>query len=49
MCNAEQNHQGLCNRLLGQSLAVPANDVSGAVKRRERLGGLLSFYHREAA
>jgi hypothetical protein len=31
------------------ALAAPANDVNGVVRRRERLGGLLSFYHREAA
>ena len=47
--NLERNHQGVGNRLLGPALAAPANDVGGAVRRRERLGGLLSFYHRGAA
>jgi transposase InsO family protein len=49
--NLERNHQGVGNRLLGPALAAPANDVvgGGGVRRRERLGGLLSFYHREAA
>jgi transposase InsO family protein len=42
----ERNHQGLDNELIVP--AVAANGV-GKVSRRERLGGLLSFYHREAA
>ena len=43
----ERNHQGLDNQLL-QRPPPPAR--SGAdVQRRERLGGLLSFYYREAA
>jgi hypothetical protein len=45
--HCERNHQGLGNQLLIPSgvmgeLAVP-------VKRRERLGGMLSYYHREVA
>jgi putative transposase len=47
--NLERNHQGLGNRLIGAACAAPANDVRGAVRRRERLGGLLSFYHRGVA
>ncbi len=43
----ERNHQGLENRLI-TPLAAAAND-SAPVARRERLGGLLSFYHRQAA
>jgi putative transposase len=46
--NLERNHQGIGNRLIGAAIA-PTNDVGGVVQRRERLGGLLSFYHREAA
>jgi hypothetical protein len=44
--HTERNHQGLGNKLI-----VPANDVAahGKVQRRTRLGGLLSYYHREAA
>jgi transposase InsO family protein len=45
--NAERNHQGLGNRLLeppGRSSA--ANET---VYRRERLGGMLNFYYRDAA
>jgi hypothetical protein len=47
--NLEPNHQGVGNWLLGAGCAAPANDVNGGVKRRERLGGLLSFYYRGAA
>jgi transposase InsO family protein len=42
----ERNHQGLENRLLRPLSAVRA---SATVKRRERLGGMLSYYHCEAA
>ena len=43
----ERNHQGLGNQLI-----VPESGMEhqrGWVVRRERLGGLLSYYHREAA
>jgi transposase InsO family protein len=42
----ERNHQGLDNALI-----VPGKAMDGTrtVVRRDRLGGLLSFYHREAA
>jgi hypothetical protein len=43
----ERNHQGLQNRLLKR--ADRPIHRGGRVQRRERLGGLLSFYHREAA
>jgi transposase InsO family protein len=42
----ERNHQGLENRLIEAPL--PAN-TNGRIVRRERLGGLLSFYRRAAA
>ena len=42
----ERNHQGLGNALIESPGA--AND-NGRVRRRQRLGGLLSYYHREAA
>ncbi|MBI3843546.1 MAG: transposase [Planctomycetes bacterium] len=42
--NGERNHQGVGNRLL-----TPARRGSGSVVSRERLGGLLNFYHRRAA
>jgi transposase InsO family protein len=47
----ERNHQGLDNRLL-TAVAAPANENAGPaapVARRERLGGILSYYHRPAA
>ena len=45
--HGERNHQGLGNRLL-----QPAADIEkrhDAIKRRQRLGGMLSYYHRPAA
>jgi transposase InsO family protein len=42
----ERNHQGLDNRLL-TPVAAPANenvDPAAAIARRERLGGILSYY-----
>jgi transposase InsO family protein len=43
----ERNHQGLGNDLIEG--APSAANTNGRVRRRERLGGLLNFYHREAA
>jgi transposase InsO family protein len=43
----ERNHQGLDNELIAREEAVGGQ--TGHVVRRERLGGLLSYYHREAA
>jgi putative transposase len=43
----ERNHQGLDNQLIARDGAVGCQ--TGHVVRRERLGGLLSYYHREAA
>jgi transposase InsO family protein len=43
----ERNHQGLDNRLIAPERTVGCQ--TGHVVRRERLGGLLSYYHREAA
>ncbi len=45
----ERHHQGLDNQLItAPPVAAQANDSSPVV-RRERLGGLLNFYHRRAA
>ncbi|OOO01118.1 MAG: hypothetical protein USCGTAYLOR_02678 [Chromatiales bacterium USCg_Taylor] len=44
---AERNHQGLDNRLIRPSTVVWL--PQGPVRRRERLGGMLSYYQREAA
>ncbi len=44
--HSERNHQGLGNELLER--APPAN-ADGEIHRRKRIGGLLSYYYREAA
>jgi putative transposase len=46
----ERHHQGLDNQLITPPplAPTPANDNSPVV-RRERLGGLLNYYHRRAA
>jgi transposase InsO family protein len=43
----ERNHQGLENRLIAPAAGVGETD--GVVQCRERLGGLLRYYHRRAA
>ena len=45
--HAERNHQGLDNRLVERAPA-PVNPVA-TIHRRDRIGGLLNYYHREAA
>ena len=42
----ERNHQGLDNRLITPPTKTPA--TNGPVRRRERIGGLLNYYYREA-
>ena len=43
----ERNHQGLGNRLIIQEPLVA--DSGAVVERRSRLGGMLNYYHRQAA
>jgi putative transposase len=44
--HGERNHQGLDNELID----LPARQrADGPVRRRERVGGLLSYYYRAAA
>jgi len=44
---SERNHQGLANELL---TPLPANsNTGGSIQCRERLGGILNYYYREAA
>jgi putative transposase len=43
----ERNHQGLGNRLIKPEADHLAN--TGAIQRRERLGGMLKYYYRAAA
>jgi len=45
--HGERNHRGLENALIAGNPEDAAG--AGAVVRRERLGGLLNFYCREAA
>jgi transposase InsO family protein len=45
--HAERNHQGLDNQLIAREGEVGGQ--TGPVVRRKRLGGLLSYYYREAA
>ena len=43
----ERNHQGL-----GNNIIIPGEEVGrreGSISRRERLGGMLSYYYRDAA
>jgi hypothetical protein len=44
----ERNHQGLDNRLI-EPVTANTNSGEGVVRRRERVGGLLSYYYRDAA
>ena len=45
--HAERNHQGLGNQLIARE--PDGAWASGPVHRRKRLGGMLSYYYREAA
>ena len=45
--SSERNHQGVGNRLLEPRAAVRSTDER--IQCRERLGGMLNFYYREAA
>ena len=45
--HGERNHQGLDNGLIEADDCVGSRH--GGVRCRERLGGLLNYYHREAA
>jgi hypothetical protein len=45
--HAERNHQGLDNWLIDPKVDVGGSD--GDVRCRERLGGMLRYYYRQAA
>ena len=45
--HGERNHHGLGNKLIDSEKGVGA--VAGKIECRERLGGLLKYYHRRAA
>jgi transposase InsO family protein len=44
--HVERNHQGLANELIDGEPAMKAS--RGGIRRRQRLGGLLSYYCRAA-
>jgi hypothetical protein len=43
----EHNHQGLANRIINPEPCC--DNKTGAVERRQRLGGRLNYYYRAAA
>ena len=45
--HGERNHQGLGNRLIEPEDGVA--DRNGSIECRERLGGMLRYYRRQAA
>ena len=45
--HTERNHQGLSNRLIRPSPGVGA--VAGNIRCRQRMGGMLKYYYRQAA
>jgi transposase InsO family protein len=47
--HSERNHQGKANVILFPAPADRIGESSGEIRTRERLGGLLKFYYREAA
>ncbi len=47
--HAERNHQGLENRLIDPGSEEVGRDVGATIHCRERLGGLLRYYYRDAA
>jgi hypothetical protein len=47
--HTERNHQGKGNAILFPTPSDRVGEREGRVCTRERLGGLLKFYHREAA
>ena len=45
----DRYHQGLDRQLIARPNAANSDQTTGAIRRKARLGGLLSYYHREAA
>ena len=45
----ERNHHGLDNRLISGVPDSPCTEGDGSTLCRERLGGILRYYYREAA
>jgi len=47
--HVERNHQGKDNVLLFPAVTKAMKRADGSVACKERLGGLLKYYHRQAA
>jgi putative transposase len=45
--HSERNHQGIGNQIIESGNEV--GQAIGAIQCRERLGGMLKYYHRQAA
>src|SRR6516165_8157772 len=45
--HGERNHQGLGNRLISPTRGITTQ--TGRIQRRQRLGGMLNYYYRDAA
>ncbi len=45
--HVERNHQGIDNKLIDDRRSTTS--MIGGIERRERLGGMLNYYHRRAA
>jgi putative transposase len=45
--HCERNHQGLAGQIIDPEKSI--GSVHGTLRRRQRLGGLLNYYYREAA
>ena len=45
--HGERNHQRLAGKILDPDPKIGSSE--GKVRRRERLGGMLNYYYREAA
>ena len=45
--HTERNHQGIGNRLINPAPNV--GSLTGPIRIKRRLGGILSYYYREAA
>jgi hypothetical protein len=47
--HTERNYKGKGNKLLFPVSAKLENRIDGSINCKERLGGLLKYYHREVA
>ena len=47
--HAERNHQGLGNQLIASESDLGSHSGQVKVRRRDRLGGSLTYYYRDAA